>query len=387
MLRFRNVIAAVLLVTVVTAGRTIALDTPDAGQRAPEVSEVLIGYFGPASPTHPDAGDLWCGASMAIDEANKKGGCDGIPFRLVTSWSENPWGSGIADVARMAYVQKVWAIVGGIDGASTHLAEQVVAKARLVLMSPVATDKSVNMAGVPWMFSCVPLDDIQAGALAKAVAARFRKQSFVVVSAVDHDSHVFGVELLKAFKVCEVTPAFHFECDVRQPDVSTVVERVLQVGPQAVVVIADARGSARLLRELRQRGYAGAIFGGPRMGRRAFLQQAGAAAEGVVFPHPLVMSLRFHAFAKDFAERFGRQPDYAAARMYDALSLLISAIRKAGLDRTRIRDVVRESAPWQGVAGQIRWNAVGSNIRSVQLGTVKDKRIQPMTAAGAPSGH
>jgi len=369
------------------ATNAIALRAHSLGSPSPEVEEVLIGYFGPASSTHPEAGDLWCAASMAIDEANAQGGYHGVAFRLVTSWSENPWGTGVADVARMAYVHRVWAIVGGIDGATTHLAEQVVAKARLVLMNPVATDKSVNMAGVSWMFSCVPPDDIQAGVLAKAIASKTARRSFVVVSAVDHDSHVFAAELLKAFKGCEIAPAFHFECDPMQQESSGVLERVLQVRPQAVVLIANARGSASLLRKLCERGYAGMVFGGPWMGRRAFLEQAGEAADGVMFPHSLVMSPEFRAFAKRFAERFDRAPDYAAAHTYDTLTLLVAAIRQGGLDRTGIRDALREMAPFAGVTGEIRWNAVGANARSVGLGVVADGCVQPVSATPPASRH
>ena len=382
MRRFRHAAGVALLAVALAVGRLAALDASDS-----KVGEVLIGYFGPASSTHSDGGDLWCAASMALEQANRAGGCEGAPFRLVTSWSESPWGSGVADVARMAYVEKVRAIVGGIDGASTHLAEQVVAKARLTLISPVASDKSVNMAGVPWMFSCVPLDDVQAMVLAKAIALRSEHQSLMVVSAVDHDSQVFAVELRKAFKTCRIVPAFHLQCNTEASGVPPIVDGILQADPQAVVLIADPRGGAAVLRELRGRGYARAVFGGPQMGRRTFLKQAGAATEGVVFPHPLVMSPRFRSFAEEFNKRFDRRPDYAAAHMYDALTLLTSAIRKGGADRTCIRDAVRDATPFQGVAGQIRWNAVGANTRAVQLATIRDGSIESVAAIGCSAPH
>jgi len=113
-----------------------------------DVKEVLIGYFGPGTPSDPRGGDMWSAACLAVEQANRSGGYNGLPFRLVAGWSDNPWGSGITEVTRMAYVHKVWAIIGGIDGPSTHLAEQVVAKARLTLLSSASTDKTVNLANV-----------------------------------------------------------------------------------------------------------------------------------------------------------------------------------------------------------------------------------------------
>ena len=352
-----------------------------------EAEDVLIGYFGPASPNHPDAGDMWCAASMAIDEANQAGGCQGLPFRLVTSWSANPWGSGVADVARMAYVDKVWAIVGGIDGASTHLAEQVVAKARLVLMNPVATDKSINMASVPWMFSCVPLDDVQARTLVEAIASDVGEQSFVIVSATDHDSHLFTAELLKAFKGYDLAPAFHFECALGPQKSPGVLERVRAINPKTMVLIAGAQDSARWLKKLRAGGYEGAIFGGPWMGRRAFIEQAGAAAEGVRLPWPLTTSPTSRAFSERFTQRFGRSPYYAAGHTYDAVCLLVAAIRRGGLDRTRIRDAVRELSPWAGVTGEIRWDTAGANGRPVGMGTVREGQVRSVSSPSPAPGH
>jgi branched-chain amino acid transport system substrate-binding protein len=319
---------------------------------------------------------MWCAASLAIDEANKAGGYQGRPFRLVTGWSENPWGTGVTAVARMAYEEQVWAMVGGIDGPSTHLAEQVVAKARLVLMNPVASDKSINMASVPWMFSCVPLDDAQAEVLAEALAGQARGEPFVVVSAVDHDSYVFTVELLKALKEHKLAPAYHFQCDLRDPDSRTALDHVVRINPTSLVLVADVGSSAAALGQLRAKGYKGVVLGGPWMGRRRFVEEAGKAGEGVLFPYLCEPSAKRDAFEERFAERFGRRPDYSAAHTYDALGLVIAAIRKGGLDRARIGEVVRETMSWQGVSGSVSWSPAGANLRRPRLGTISGGTVR-----------
>src|SRR4030042_204449 len=150
---------------------------------------------------------MWNAGSLAIEGANRAGGWKGLPFRLVAGWSDNPWGSGVTEVTRMAYVHKVWAVVGGIDGQSTHLAEQVVAKARLTLLNAASTDKTVNLANVPWMFSCLPADHLQAPILAQAIASEVGDESFILVSAVDHDSHLFTVELTRSFIRNRIAPS------------------------------------------------------------------------------------------------------------------------------------------------------------------------------------
>ena len=349
---------------------------PGREQKPPNnVKEVLIGYFGPSKPSGPRGGDMWNAACMAVEQANKAGGYNGLPFRLVPGWSDNPWGSGVTEVTRMAYVHKVWAIIGGIDGPSTHLAEQVVAKARLTLLSPASTDKTINLANVPWMFSCLPADHLQAPVLARAIASQVGEKSFLLVSAVDHDSHLFTVELTKALTQKKLTPSYHFEFKPEQKNIDELTEKIANSRTHSLVLIAAARQSAQIVSAVRQKGFNGRIFGGPCMGRRSFIGQAGDVANGVVFPLLYTHGKESSSFEKEFKTRFRKKPDYLAAHTYDAVNLLIAAIRKAGLNRALIRDAISELSPWDGVTGTIKWDPLGSNNRIVLLGTIRNGRV------------
>ena len=306
----------------------------------PDVEEVLIGYFGPDDASHPVGGDMWRAAQLAVEQANRRGGYRGKPFRLVAGWSENPWGTGVAKLARMVYADRVWAIVGGIDGPSTHLAEQVAVKARLTLLGRVSTDRTVNLINIPWMFSLVPGDHLQAPVLAAAISQRVAEKPFLLVSADDHDSHLFAVELNTCLAKRRTAPRYHFEFKRATQDVAELVARIVQSKPVAVVVIAGAHDSARLVAALREKAFEGTLFGGPAMGRRRFLAEAKTAAEGVVFPFlydpvlrdPVLRDLAEapREFVKTFEDRFATTPDYAPAHTYDAVQLLIEAIAKAG---------------------------------------------------------
>lgn len=353
---------------------------PGREKRSPtDIKEVLIGYFGPSTPSDPRGGDMWSAACLAVEQANRAGGYNGLPFRLVAGWSDNPWGSGVTEVTRMAYVHKVWAVIGGIDGPSTHLAEQVVAKARLALLSSASTDKTVNLANVPWMFSCLPGDHLLAPVLAQAIASEVGNKSFLIVSAVDHDSHLFTVELTRSFIQHKLVPSYHFKFKPGQKNIDGLVEKIVHAKAHTLVLIAASRQSAQIISAVRQKGFKGHIFGGPCMGRRSFLKQAANSAEGVVFPLLYTHSKGSDSFDKKFTARFGKQPDYLAAHTYDAVNLLIAAIRKAGLNRPRIHDEVRSLSPWQGVTGKIQWDPLGSNSRLVKLGTVLNGRVQALS--------
>jgi branched-chain amino acid transport system substrate-binding protein len=360
--------------------RKVQVEYVGPGREEPEplnLREVLIGYFGPSDAAHPEGGDIWRAVCLAIEEANAEGGYRGLPFRVIAAWSENPWGTGVSKLVRLAYYDRVWAIIGGIDGPSTHLAEQVVAKACLTLISPASTDKTANLAGVPWMFSALPGDHLAAPAVGEALLAR--RGPFVILTATDHDSHMFLVEFRKFLAARRAGPIFEYELKSATRDFSDLAERVAKSRAKSVVVIAGAVDSARLIATLRGNGFAGQVLGGPWLGRRAFLVTAGTASEGVILPLLDDPTTGFQHFADVFRARCGVFPDFTAAQAYDATCLVIAAIRRAGLNRARIRDAVRELSPWDGVSGTILWDPVGQNMRTVGLGSIRRGHILPLT--------
>ncbi len=346
------------------------------------LTEVPIGWFGPSDPAHPLYGDLWTATSLAVEEVNDAGGLHGLPVRLIPRWSENPWGTGVGQIARMVHEDQVLAILGSVDGPGTHLAEQVVVKARLPLVSPVSTDESVNLAGVPWMFSVAPGDHLWAPLVASGMLEMIGDGNFALLATTDHDSRLAAKELVGALAALERGPALRIDLQPGTTDLSTSLGRIGDDYPAAALVIASAADSATLIRALRRRGFAGPIFGGPQLGRRLFMASAGAAAEGVTLP--LLFDSTDQAseaakFTQRFQARTGFPPDWAAAHTYDATRLLLESIRRAGLSRAAIRQALVELSPWHGVVGLIEWDPTGQSLRPVtRLAMIRQGNIVPM---------
>jgi branched-chain amino acid transport system substrate-binding protein len=336
----------------------------------PDAPDVAIGYYGPADASHLEGGMPWQGASLAIEELNREGGYRGKPFRLVARWSEDPWRAGASMITQMAFVDRVWAVVGSIEGAGTHLAEQVAAKALLPLVNPVATDRSIHMAGVPWMFSIVQGDDQHAAVLARALHGR----KIVVLAATDHDSRTFCGYLKPACEREKARVDLLREFEPGRGDLSRLASDAMQATPEAVVILAGTTDSARLVRMLRSGGFKGAIAGGPLFGRAGFAGQAGAAAEGAIFPWVGEVAPAFRAA---FTAGHRHEPDYAAACTYDAVRAAGEAVRKAGLNRARIRDAIADRQPWEGASGRVEWDAFGQNRRAPVLAAIRSGRPAP----------
>jgi branched-chain amino acid transport system substrate-binding protein len=355
------------------------------GREDPEpaaVSEVLVGWFAPSDPNDPEGGDAWLGASLAIDEANEAGGYRGAPFRLRPCWSGSPWSQGAGELARMVYSEPVWVVIGSASGEATHLAEQVAVKAGVPLVSPVSTDKTVNLANVPWVFSLVPGDHRQAPLLVERLLTATAGRPFVLLSATNHDARLATEELLAALRRQQATPALHLAFapgPAGSDSLAREMENVRATSPAAFLVVAGALDSARAVKLLRAQAFGEPIFGVAPMGRSCFLGEAGGAAQGVTFPLLFDPGGSDPApeFARRFAARFGHQPDYAAAHAYDATCLVVAAVRQAGLNRARIRDALQTLPPWQGVTGTVSWDPTGQNDRPILLGTIAEGRIIP----------
>jgi branched-chain amino acid transport system substrate-binding protein len=317
-----------------------------------DLREVRIGYFGPDDPDHPIGGAIWKGTTLAVEESNAAGGYEGRPFRLVQDWDENPWSGGAASVVRMVYQENVWAVIGGIDGTSTHLAEQVVAKARLALIDPASTDRTVNSANVPWLFSCMPDDGVLMAAIGDALLASRGRDSFILASATDHDSRIMAEAFLSIVHRERSGPQRHLEFQSESYRLPGLAKQIAESGAEAVVVLAGASDSVALVRELRAAGAESVIFGGPSLGRDLASK-----------------------FGERFEARWSVAPDYAAYHAYDSTRLLVAAIRRAGLNRAQIRAALAELSPWKGVSGTIRWDEIGRNSRGARLAVIRNGQV------------
>jgi branched-chain amino acid transport system substrate-binding protein len=353
----------------------VPLDYRGPGREEPEpdVREVVLAWFGPGDPDQTEFGDFWRGAALALDRENAAGGYRGKPFRLQAVWSENPWQAGITDLTRLVVGGGAWAVLGGLDGTTTHLAVQTAFKAHVLLLSPGSTDATTDHANVPWLFSLAPSDEAIAPVLAGWIAAS--AAPFAVAAATDHDSHATLVALRRALAARRLGPAALVEVATEDSDLPGAVAQLLGSRPATLVVVARPLLAARLVSTVRQEGFSGQVVGGPGLSRAAFTRAAGAAADGVVAPLLVDPAKAAGPFVSAYEARWQAIPDAAAALGYDSVWLAAEAVRRAGLNRARIRDAVRALATWSGASGAVAWSPLGRNDRAVALGRWHDGRL------------
>ena len=358
---------------------------PGRAKPEPEhVDSVKLGFIGPIMSTvsvatggksheEPMGIKMLQGARLAIEEANANGGYvkRGIPFEITVSNDNGLWGASGNEIVKMAYKDNVWAILGTIDGANSHIAIRVALKAEIVMMNSGDTDPTFIETNIPWVFRCIG-DDRQQGYF--LVDYMYRKLGLKRLGIIRSSNRYgrFGVrEIRDGSRRLGHPVALEMAYELGLDDFSLHLERLEQADVEAIVHWGDAVEGAKILNQMRARGMEQPFFACDRCLADEFVEIAGKNAEGVICGSPWDPTRddpKYLAFRERFQKRFGEPPETYAAHGYDGMSLLIWAVQVAGLNRAKIRDVLAyRTQPWPGATGDVVFSAALDDLGDVFL--------------------
>ena len=358
-------------------GRTL----PEPG---PDLKTVKIGFIGPIMSTvsvatggksHEESLGIKMlqGARLAIEQANARGGYlkRNIPFELAIANDNGLWGASGNEIIKMAYKDHVWAILGTIDGANTHIAIRVALKAEVVMLTSGDTDPTYIETNIPWVMRVIG-DDRQQGYL--LVDYLYRKLGYKRVGIMRSSNRYgrFGVrEINDGSRRLNHPIVMEMAYRVGSGEYKMELERLKAANVDAIVHWGDAEDGAHIINEMRRMGMKQPFFCSDRCVHEEFVRIAGKNAEGVIcsYPwNPKRQDPKLEAFKKDFRERYGEEAETYAAHAYDGMNMLIWAIQVAGLNRAKIRDVLAYlPKPWPGVTGDIPLSAALDDVGDVFL--------------------
>ncbi len=344
-----------------------------AGREQPDpvdLKTVRIGVLAPEK--NPEGLQVRNAVQIALDEANRKGGYHGIPYELAFRADDGLWGVAAQRVVDLAYEDKVWTIIGGIDGNRTHVAELVASKVWIPVISPAATDTSVDYANVPWVFRCPPADSHQADLLI-GYAQRRGYRHVVALTEAQRDGHTGFLRLQDKANQRGFSFEAHYEFPTVNPE--QVIPQVKKVETDAVILWGSATPSLSLLRALRAAGITAPVLA-PSLLAVPEVSAGGDWAGDLVVSAPYDLGRhdpRVVAFADRFRTRWGVSPSPVALYSYDAARLTIQAIEAVGLNRMRIRDQLTQ-ASFDGLTGHIQFNSLRGNTAEPVLMSLKAGR-------------
>lgn len=372
----------------------LQMEYTGAGRAIPEpehLDTVKIGFVGPIMATvsvatggksHTEALGLKMlqGAQLAVEKANAAGGYHArqIPFELVVKNDNGLWGATGSEIVNLAYRDKVWAILGTVDGANTHIAIRVALKIEIPMMNSGDLDPTLMETNIPWIIRCVGDDRQQCYMLVDYLYQKLKLERVGIIRASNRYGR-FGVrEINDGSRRMGRPVAIEMAYKLGTEDFSLQLERIRAANVQAVIHWGDATDGAMILNQMRAMGMTQPYFACDRCLSEDFLKIAGDNAEGVICTYPWNpdrQDEKLETFRAAFRERFGDEPETYAAHTYDGLNMLIWAIQTAGLNRAKIRDVIAyRSEPFHGVTGEIPLSAALDDAGDVFLARREDGR-------------
>jgi branched-chain amino acid transport system substrate-binding protein len=348
-----------------------------------DLKEVRIGFLGPleGSVIQPLGKQMLQGAMLSIEEANKKGGYKGLPYKLMIHNDVGLWGAAANEVVKMDD-EKVWAWLGTIDDNNSHIAIRATLKLEIPNMNTGDPDPTFTETNIPWVIRNIP-DDRQSGYVLVDRIFKTDKHSRVAVMRANNR---YGRVGILHFSRSATRIGFPIIIEERfsdgETDFKERLERIKKTSPDAIVLWGNAKESALILKQIRELGMQQPVYGSDRMVNPEFLSIAGPLAEGIVTTcqyNPDSDDPKLKTFKSNYQKRFSMEPDVFAAHAYDGMNMLIEAIQKVGLNRVLIRDVLLDLKTfqgYQGVTGKLILDATWNNIRPVFMAEVRNGKFK-----------
>lgn len=340
------------------------------------IDTVEIGVLAPLGDSpHAHLGrSIVQGAMLAVEEANAAGGFEGLPFALVTRSDRGVWGASANELVAL-YDQGVWATLGSVDGANTHIMVRLALKLGMPLVNTATTDPTLTETATPWIVRVIADDRQSSYALALYMHDVRWFRRVALLRSNDRYGRVGTGELVDAMRRLGAPFVLELRYTPGSVDVQSQLERIDDAGVDAVVLWGDGRDAGEILRQMREMGMQQPVLGPDRLVSAEFLEAAGSASEGVVATYPFNPTTddpEFLGFRARYQNRFDDTPDAYPAHAYDGMRMIIQSIRRAGLNRVRIRDELTKLRTFRGVTGMIRFDTTWNDVGPVWMAVVKN---------------
>lgn len=347
----------------------------------------ILAVTGPASFLGgPEARTL----EMLVDEVNRGGGINANKIELIIKDSGANPEKAISFAKQLIEEEKVVAVIGPSTSGETMKVKKIFEEGATPLLSCAAAEVIV-IPVAKYVFKTPQKDSYAAQKIFQTM-----KDMGISKIAVLAGNTGFGKagkgQLLKIAPTMGIEVVATEVYDKQSNDLSAVIAKI-KANPdvQAVVNWSIVPAQAIVAKNMRQAGWDIPLFQSHGFGNIKYVESAGAAAEGIIFPagrllvadklaadHPQKELLT--KYIDDYESAFDEKASTFGGHAYDAFVILKAAIEKAGPDKAKIRDEIEKLQNLPGTGGVFSFSAEdhnGLDIGSFEMITVKDGAFVP----------
>ena len=314
------------------------------------------------------------GAELAILEANREGGLNGVPFELQTRVMEGPWGTGSKEAVSLIFDEKVWAILGSHDGRNAHIVEQAATKANVVFVSAWAADPTLSQAFVPWFFNCIPTDRQQAQSIFDDIFIHKKYEKVAVIYDESYDSDMALKNLTDIIKASGEKDLSRFLID-QHNDPSLLIRDISRSDAECIVIFCKPSAAVELIRSFRQKKMELPVYGSlALLNENELTDQELSEYDNIVSVPSCIFSITYlDNFRREYQKAFNRTPGLVASFAFDGMKALTEAIKTAGSpDREKIQRSL-QNMHLEGITGIISFDDKGNRKGPFKMAPVKNR--------------
>ena len=328
----------------------------------------ILSVTGPASFLGaPEAKTL----EMLVEELNKKGGVKGHKIELIIKDSGASPEKAFSFAKQLIEEDKVFAIIGPSTSGETMKIKNVAEEGKTILLSCAAAEVIVNPVA-KYVFKTPQKDS-------DAILRIFGQMKKMKISRIGFLSSNTGfgqagkVQIEKLAPQHGITILANEVYDKAASDLTAEVTKLKAGNVEAILNWSIEPAQSIVIKNARQIGIEVPIFQSHGFGNIKYVEAAGAAAEGVIFPagrlliadvlpkdHPQKELLV--KYTKDYESRYKEEASTFGGHAYDAFIILVKAIEKAGsVDKDAVRTAIEQLKGVVGTGGVFNFSAADHN--------------------------
>ena len=341
----------------------------------------ILSVTGPASFLgEPEARTL----EMLVAETNKMGGVMGRPVQLIIKDSGASPEKAFSFAKQLIEEEKVFAIIGPSTSGETMKIKAVAEAGKTILMSCAAAEAIVNPQA-KYVFKTPQKDS---DAIIK-IFQEMKKMKISRIGVLSSNTGFGGAgkgQIEKLAPQHGITIVANEVYDKAASDLTAEVTKIKAANVQAIVNWSIEPAQAIVIKNARQIGLTIPIFQSHGFGNIKYVQAAGAAAEGVLFPagrllvadtlpknHPQKALLL--KYTKDYESKYKDEASTFGGHAYDAYIILLKAIEQAkSTDTEAVRTAIENLKGVVGTGGIFNFSATDHNglgVDAFEMLTVK----------------
>lgn len=365
---FQRIAVTATMVAVLGMALTcLRVTTPEARAAAePYVIGAVFDSSGPASPLGTPEADT---VRMLVKQINAAGGINGHPINLIVKDNCSDETKSVMAVKELIESYHVLAIIGPSQTGTTLAAAATVEAAKVPMISCAAGVNIVDPVK-PWIFKTAQSD---VHAVAKVLdylkAHHLKKIAVIAVSNPFGASGKHQLEVQARNAGISIVDSESF--GDKDTDMTAQLMRIRGSSPDAVICWGTNPGPATVAKNMQMLGMKQPLVMSHGIANHKFIDLAGSAANGVVFPAGKLLIANtltnsdkqkrvLLTYASAFQKEYNRNADTFGGFAYDALNLVCNAIKKVGPNPEKIRAEL-ECSKLVGISGAFHFSPTDHN--------------------------